>query len=453
MLNRFYVNGKITAVADSRLKNGVVLSLFRRFTYETSALEIQEGECNTFMIGDVKIPSLQKGCDYSLVVNENGVAIVGRDYGALMRGYCSMLMKIEREPGKRELFISSACESKIYGIQNRMIHFCVFPETTLSDLKKYVRLSALLQYTHVVIEFWGTLKLDTLPSLAWDSAYTKDEIKEILSEAKMLGIEPIPMFNSLGHATGARAWGGKHVVLDNEPSLYYLFTPDGWAWDLENEEVWTLLKSIRGELYELFEGCEYFHLGLDESHAHSKNPMLSEKLPHYLSRLTKEIQEEGKRPMIWMDMLLPPDAFVNMEGNAHSVKSREECIRLIRALADNTVFIDWEYSVKQAPISSTLYFKELGIDLMGASWFDTENAYAHIDTVVDNDLFGFMQTTWHTVASNLSNLIPIADRFGASLPVWKNESTPQTILATLLRALTFEKKDYHSCGWVKSQLS
>ncbi|MBQ7906499.1 MAG: family 20 glycosylhydrolase [Clostridia bacterium] len=429
------------------------MELFSRFTYKSSELKVENGAANTFVIGSIEAPKIPNGCDYSLIVNEKGIAIAGRDYNSLVRGYISMLMKIEREMGKKELFVSSVQENKSYDIKNRMIHMCVFPENTLLEIKKRIRLFALLQYTHVVIEFWGMLKYDSLPSLSWENAFTKNQIKEVINEAKALGIEPIPMFNSLAHASQSRSMSGKHTVLDNDISLYALFTADGWAWDLENEEVWHLFKSIRKELYELFDGCEYFHLGFDESHAHNRNPYLKERLPYYMSRLTKEVQAEGKRPMIWMDMLLPPDAFVDMIGNGHSIKPKDECIKIINALADNTVFVDWEYSVKKAPISSLLYFKDLGIDVMGASWFDTENASAHIDTISNSSLFGYMHTTWHTIASELPSIIPIARKLGAALPVWENESNNQMILSTLLRAVTVEKADYTSCGWVKNQIS
>ena len=453
MLSRFYLNNKITVNGDSRLKNSVIEKLFFRFTYETSQFEIKDGKTNSFVIGDMEIPKIPDGCEYSLVVNDKGIAISGRDYGTLVRGFFSMLMKIERDFGKKNLFISYVVENKSYVIKNRMVHLCIFPETTLSDLKKYVRLFACLQYTHIVIESWGAIKFDTLPSLAWENAFTKEEIKEVIYDATCLGIEVIPMFNSLGHASLSRSYGGKHTVLDNDLSLYHLFTPDGWAWDLENEEVWALLKNVRKELYEVFNGCNYFHLGFDESHIHRKNKFLAERLRYYMSRLTKEVQEENKRPMIWMDMILPPESFVNMVGNEHSVKSKEECLKIIKSLADNTVFIDWEYSIKTSPISSVVFFKDLNIDIMGASWFDIENSYAHIETVRDNNLYGYMQTTWHTISNSLPNIIPIAKKFGAVLPIWENDSSKETILATLLRCLSFEKGDYTSYGWVKNQIT
>ena len=449
---RFLLGNKVVVRGDARLNNEMFFGLFKRFTFEVCEIEFHEGESLTLVIGDVKIPHIPNGCEYSLLVNDNGVAVAGRDYASLMRGYFSMLMKIERKMGTKELFISATCENKSYKIQNRMVHVCVFPETTLLDLKKYVRLFALLQYTHVVIEFWGMLKFECCPPLAWENAFTKSEIKEVVNEAKCLGIEAIPMFNSLGHASQSRYMSGKHTILDNDVSLYHLFTPDGWAWDLENEEVFSLLKNVRSELYEVFEGCKYFHLGFDESHIHNRNKELSSRLPNYMSRLTKEVQNENKRPMIWMDMILPPDAFTNMQGNEHSVKSKNDCLEIIKGLADNTVFVDWEYSVKRSPISSVIYFKDLNIDIMGACWFDIENGKAHIDTVSEHNLFGFMQTTWHTISNHLPNTIEIAKHFGAELPIWSKESQTGTLLATLIRGVTFEKTDYYNCGWVKKQI-
>ena len=114
--------------------------------------------------------------------------------------------------------------------------------------------------------------------------------------------------------------------------------------------------------------------------------------------------------------------------------------------------MDWEYSVKKAPISSLIYFKDLGIDIIGASWFDIENAGAHIDTIFQNNLYGYMHTTWHTMSNDLPNIISIASKLGASLPIWKNESDNQMILSVLYRAVNIEGGDYHLAGWVKNQL-
>ena len=451
-MGNFYLSSKVVANGDFRMNNDTALKLFNSFTFKKCSLVVNSGAKCTFLVGNVELPRLDSEYEYALTVNENGIGIVGKDYGCLMRGFFAMLMKIEREYGKSDLFIRECNEVSKYKLQNRMIHICVFPESSLIQLKRLVRLIGALQYTHIVVEFWGTLKLDTLPQLSWENAFSKDEIGELLKEIKDLGLKAIPMFNSLGHASLSRSMSGKHTVLDNDSSLYYLFTPDGWAWDLENEQVWALLKKIRLELYELFDDCEYFHLGFDESHIHSTNSYLSSRLPYYLSRLTNEVASEGKHPMVWMDMLLPPCAFKDMKIQPHSKKSDTECREIIKMLAPSTVLIDWEYDVCVPPISSLIYFKDIGYDIMGAPWLDPENGYAHIDTVVSNNLFGVMQTTWHTLSENMDKLLHFAKYFGASLPYWENECPSQATTATLLRCVTFEKLDYLSTGWIGKQI-
>ena len=68
------------------------------------------------------------------------------------------------------------------------------------------------------------LKMDCLAELAWPFAHTKEEIRPLIEEARALGMEVIPMFNHLGHASANREMYGKHVVLDQNPKLEYLFT-------------------------------------------------------------------------------------------------------------------------------------------------------------------------------------------------------------------------------------
>ena len=122
----------------------------------------------------------------------------------------------------------------------------------------------MLKYSHIVLEFWGMLKLDCMKELSWSIGYEKEQVRPILDEARAMGMQIIPMFNQWGHATACRLISGKHVVLDQNPALQTLFSPDGWSWDLENPEVRRLHRAIRTELCELCGEGDYFHLGCDE---------------------------------------------------------------------------------------------------------------------------------------------------------------------------------------------
>ena len=95
------------------------------------------------------------------------------------------------------------------------------------------------------------LRYDCLKELSCPHAFSKEEAGELIRECRELGMEPVPMFDQLGHATASRLCYGKHVLLDQEPKLEHLFTPDGWAWNIGSERVKTLLRRVS------FEGNTY----------------------------------------------------------------------------------------------------------------------------------------------------------------------------------------------------
>lgn len=441
-----FLDNKTTVIADARMNNETVKKLWHSFTLTAGEICFEKGEDFTFCLGDTQLPIRPEGKEYVLKVDENGVAIVGKDYGGLMRGFMSLLMKIEQD--KTTFKIKTVWEESNYKIVNRMIHICVFPENDLYFIKKLIRLSALCQYTHIVIEFWGMFQYDCLKELSWPQAYTKDEVKELVRECKELGIEPIPMFNQLGHASASREIYGKHVVLDQNPCLQRLFTPDGWAWDIESEEVFALLKQARAELYDVFGEGEYFHLGCDEARSITQNKELREKLPAFLERLTHEVEAEGRRPMLWMDMLLERDIF----PNCYTSGEKDEVEALRGATAPSTVFIDWQYGCHESPVPSLLSLKDCGRDAMGAPWYNASNYSAFINTVADNDMHGIMLTTWDTLKDRMPSIPGCAKKCGAALFVWSATSTIHMETATLMRRVSFEGNTYLDCGWAKEQI-
>jgi len=420
--------------------------LWNSFCLTESDLTLSPGTPNTFMIGQPERISLPEDKEYALSVSEKGIYVIGKDYGGLMRGFFVLLMKIEQQgAGFR---IPCTREESNYLLKNRMIHICVFPENDLYFIKKLIRLSALCQYTHIIIEFWGMLRYDCLRELSWPHAFTKDEARELIRECRELGIEPIPMFNQLGHATASRMCYGKHVVLDQNPKLQRLFTPDGWAFDIRSEEVKDLLKQVRMELYELFGEGEYMHVGCDEAYYISRNAEIRQHLPEYLHRLTEAVEAEGRRPMLWMDMLLEQKAF----KDCYTVGAGEEVEALRKATSPNTVFVDWQYNCMDMPIPSTVSLKNCGRDVMGAPWYDPKNYAAHVQTVIQNGMYGVMLTTWHTLKLYMASILGCAQEMGCVSFPWSESSRLKAEMATLLRRVSFEGNSYASSGWSVTQI-
>lgn len=132
-------------------------------------------------------------------------------------------------------------------------------------LKRPFPLCGTLKYTHIVLEFWGMYKYDCLKELSWEQAFSKEEIRPLIQTANDLGMEIILMINHWGHASQCRQMYGKHTVLSQNPKLQYLFSDDGWRWNINTPKTKELLRKIRSELIELCGNGEYFMIGCDEA--------------------------------------------------------------------------------------------------------------------------------------------------------------------------------------------
>lgn len=456
-MKRFVIPSKLTASVYDMLDGDILGKLWRGFTFTVSELSVsKERKLPQIVIGDAAVPTLPRGAEYAYHVGERGVGITAENKQALMRGFFDLIMQVEytHDGG---LYIRECDGQSSFIFKNRMIHICIFAQTKMLDLKKLVRLAASVGYTHAVLEFWGTFPYECEKGLAWDEAYSKDEIRELVSEMRALGVLPIPMINHLGHAASGRVTGGKHAVLDRAPWLYKYFTPDGWSWDISSPYTRALLKEMRKEQYEVFGECEYFHLGLDEAYMYATSEKHRNALPEYLSYITNEVVNEGVRPMIWMDMFLPADS-----GTKHicTCNDKSDMEKALSALNKKTVLVDWEYNFTTIPMPTTDYIVKsgTGFDVMCAPWTNPANFKAAIDTVKTLSTFGFMMTTWHTMAKKMSSVLEAARAFGAPKAPWSDFSGSvegaREECATLLRKLSFEGiTTYRESGWCDEEIT
>lgn len=447
----FVLSAKATAKADKKMNNNTVKNLFKSFCLGDGELTLTEGADNTFVLGTTQVPALPAGKEWALQVDENGAAVVGRDAACLMRGFMVLLMKIEyTEDAMR---IAYTQDVSAYRFENRAIHICIFPDSGRYFIQKLVRLCGLCQYSHIVIEFWGMLQYDCMKELSWPMAYTKEEAKALIQEARELGMEPVPMFNQLGHASACRVRHGKHVVLDQNPKLQHLFTGDGWDWNIYSEKVHALHKAIRKELYEVFGEGEYIHVGCDESYNYTHDEFSRKnQLPAFLNRLTTEVVEEGRRPMVWMDMMLERGKY----PGATATCPADEVQNIQKSLHPKTVMVDWQYRIYEAPISTMMSLKDTGYDVMGAPWHNPANYTAFADTVAEQGFFGIMMTTWHTLELKMPSVLGCAKKCGATTHTWSHISSAKTYgkeTAALWRRVAFEGNDFKSSGWTERDIT
>jgi len=451
MKKRFVIDSCVRISMCENITDKILSELWNGFTFGTSEAEFSDGEEGRICIGEASFVPLADNDEYTVCISENGAGICGRDKNSLLRGFMMFMMCIEQtEPGN--CFAECRDIHGQFKVKNRMVHLCVFPETTYEAIKRQVRLCGVLQYTHIIIEFWGMFKFDCLKELSWPQGFEKEKIRELICEARGMGMEPVPMFNHLGHASQCRIKNGKHTVLDQNPGLQYLFTPDGWAWNIRSQESHKVLEKIRKELYDVFGAGEYVHLGCDEAYIFSNGYIEKSELRDYLGKITEEAVSEGRKPIVWADMLVGDKEADCVGEPYYCAKIESEEAELIRsALAPETIIADWQYNIKEGQIKTSVLLKKKGYNVVVCPWYDRKNIEACVNTAVDQQLFGVMETAWHTLSDNMQSLVICAKKCGLSENSWSEYADVRAETATLLRKVSSAGRTYEQCGFTAHQ--
>ena len=198
--------------------------LWNQFTAGKSNLEIvitDLDNCASLSTAGVSLDApLLQDYEYTLRISEEGAAVRYRDDNGFIHGFCTLLQLLSPYHRKANNFTVECCEVfDSPALEFRGVHFCVFPEFSLLFLKKMIRLCGLMKVSHVILEFFGMYRYGCFPYLGWPIAYTREELEPLIADGKAFGIEFIPMFNHIGHATQSRFKAGKSVVLDQAATI------------------------------------------------------------------------------------------------------------------------------------------------------------------------------------------------------------------------------------------
>ena len=380
--------------------------------------------------------------EYVINATDGGVYIEGCDFPATMRGFMTFLEKIKYSDSDDSFYIENCLIAEKPLIAFRCTHLCIFPETKLDFFKKCVRSCAVAKYSHIIFEFWGMFKYDCMKELSWPFAYSKEDIREIVKEANALGVEIIPMFNHLGHASSCREANGKHVVLDQNPKYEYMFGSYGWTWNFERPDVYKLLADIRDELMEVCGNGKYFHLGCDEAYCFGHEEDRARAMVEYLNKVSDELNSKGRRGIIWHDMLLSKSEFKGYVANS------EESIAnmLINSLDKRLIIADWQYDVHGEIWKTSARFKENGFDVICCPWDSRRNIHEAVDTVVANDLSGIIHTTWHTLFRGFHEMI-YAGIVSYGADKGNLDDIYRFYCADVARKAMPSFGEYEKCGW------
>lgn len=165
-----------------------------------------------------------------------------------------------------------------------------------------LRQASAMGYNAVLWEVENKVRWETCPECVDPEAFSKDAFRRILAEADSLGLEPIPLMQTFGHA---------EYVLQHDKYADWKESPSNLAcYCVSRPEVLAFQKALLHEYLDLFGSrVRRFHLGGDEAFALGTCPRCRkfDKMDLYvrhLSAVSEELAEKGVRPGVWADMVL-----------------------------------------------------------------------------------------------------------------------------------------------------
>lgn len=442
--------------------------LWNQFTAGKSNLEIvitDLDNCASLSTAGVSLDApLLQDYEYTLRISEEGAAVRYRDDNGFIHGFCTLLQLLSPYHRKANNFTVECCEVfDSPALEFRGVHFCVFPEFSLLFLKKMIRLCGLMKVSHVILEFFGMYRFGCFPYLGWPIAYTREELEPLIADGKAFGIEFIPMFNHIGHATQSRFKAGKSVVLDQAPEYEEYFEPGGWTWNVRNPEVFELQKMAREELCDLFGSGKYFHIGCDETYVwdNRADPMDkddNENFVSYVNRVADSIKQMGRTPIMWGDMFLDNVEFPHTEYHSNTSSRSGDCERNF-AKIDKDIFIaDWEYSLKEYSDKTIRYFTQRrdpkSVIMCPWQGFDKISTAARM--AKEYGILGMLTTTWNGIPMEIKDLI-----YGICL-MWEPDAeyankvsweTLKVFAAQNLRKLVPSHGEYMDAGFTENEVN
>ena len=184
-------------------------------------------------------------------------------------------------------------------------------------LKKELKMLADLGYDTIIWEVENNIQWETCPECVSPDAFSKAEFKEILAYCRGLGLEPIPLLQTLGHCEYVLQHD-KYKPLAEVPDRIDQYCP-------RHPEIVPFLEKWIGEYLEVFGDVRYFHLGADEAYTLGECPRcrayvaehsLSSLFIDHINAVARPLVAKGIRPIIWGDMLLNhPEALDSLSRN------------------------------------------------------------------------------------------------------------------------------------------
>ena len=168
-------------------------------------------------------------------------------------------------------------------------------------LEAWLRELAALGYDTVVWEVENAVAWEAIAGCEAPAAFAKDEFAGIVAYGRSLGLEPIPLLQTLGHCEYVLT-ADRFAHLREQPDRIDQYCPS-------HPEVPALMAALIDEYLAVFGPVRRFHLGLDETGLLARCPRCAGRTPariwsEHLRRIAAPLAARGIDAMAWADMAM-----------------------------------------------------------------------------------------------------------------------------------------------------
>lgn len=201
----------------------------------------------------------------------------------------------------------------------------------------------------LLFEWEATFPFEEHSTLSNEFVFSKQEVKDIIAYATKKGIDVIPLQNCFGHAEYILRHGRYNDLREDKKEVSMICP-------LKHELAAPIFKEIFEEVAALHPS-KYFHIGADETFLLGKceecqkivaKEGKSRLFVDYINSMVKLVQDMGKTPVIWADVILKyPEA--------------------VDQLSKDLIFVDWNYGWDVNRFGDLQHLFDAGVKMWGAS--------------------------------------------------------------------------------------
>jgi hexosaminidase len=235
---------------------------------------------------------------YKIKVSPKNIRITAKSSAGLFYAVQTLIQMIEGSGGSAFIPEADIEDWPVMVYRAFMMDMSHFQLPKIEEIKNQIDFLAKYKGNQYLFYSEASIELEGYPLLMAEARYTKDQVKEIIEYAKLRHIDVVPNMELYGHL---------HDLFRLERYSDMSVVPHGGEFIPDDPRVKPLLDDWITQISRLFPS-PFFHIGFDETwslefEARKRNKTPEELYLLMLKQVTDMVERDGKRAMVWADML------------------------------------------------------------------------------------------------------------------------------------------------------